>query len=174
VFRRQPNASWQRDARRPKKGWILVTGNHKFFRIEDSAFTDFARQQMQRALPIGYDPKGLRWWMYRDEFFAEDEQLTSEDVTALAETDARKRNRRVEQAHALRHVETVTRSRTAIPVEVRQAVWQRDRGRCVVCGSQADLQFDHIIPVTMGGGNSGRNLQLLCGSCNRRKGATLG
>lgn len=54
------------------------------------------------------------------------------------------------------------------------AVWQRDSGRCVECDSNEDLEFDHIIPLAMGGANTLRNLQLLCGSCNRRKGATLG
>ncbi|MCW2989506.1 MAG: hypothetical protein JWM73_100, partial [Solirubrobacterales bacterium] len=58
--------------------------------------------------------------------------------------------------------------------EVRLAVWQRDGGRCVECESDFDLQYDHVIPVAMGGGTSVANLQLLCGDCNRRKGGTLG
>jgi 5-methylcytosine-specific restriction endonuclease McrA len=57
---------------------------------------------------------------------------------------------------------------------VKVAVWQRDAGRCVECGSQEDLEFDHVIPLAMGGSNTERNLQLLCAACNRRKGATLG
>ena len=64
--------------------------------------------------------------------------------------------------------------RTTIPEPVRHAVWRRDQGRCTRCGSQASLEFDHIIPLAMGGSSTERNLQLLCGPCNRRKGATLG
>lgn len=61
-----------------------------------------------------------------------------------------------------------------IPVEVRREVWRRDLGRCTVCGSRERLEFDHVIPVSMGGSNTVRNIQLLCESCNRSKGANLG
>jgi 5-methylcytosine-specific restriction endonuclease McrA len=42
------------------------------------------------------------------------------------------------------------------------------------CGSQERLEFDHIVPVAMGGSGTVRNVQLLCETCNREKGATLG
>jgi HNH endonuclease len=61
-----------------------------------------------------------------------------------------------------------------ISVEVRSEVWRRDGGRCTICGSQERLEFDHIIPVTMGGSNTARNIQLLCEQCNREKGASVG
>jgi hypothetical protein len=61
-----------------------------------------------------------------------------------------------------------------ISVEVRREVWRRDQGRCTTCGSQDRLEFDHIIPVAIGGSNTVRNVQLLCECCNREKGATLG
>jgi 5-methylcytosine-specific restriction endonuclease McrA len=56
---------------------------------------------------------------------------------------------------------------------VKQFVFARDGGRCRQCGATNDLQFDHVIPVALGGGSSADNLQLLCGACNRRKGAGL-
>jgi len=64
-------------------------------------------------------------------------------------------------------------SRT-ISVQVRREVWRRDQAKCVECGSQKNLEFDHIIPVSLGGSNTARNVQLLCEVCNRRKGASLG
>lgn len=56
-----------------------------------------------------------------------------------------------------------------IPQNVKTAVWQRDRGRCVQCGSTSNLQFDHIIPYSKGGSNTETNIQLLCQTCNLAK-----
>jgi 5-methylcytosine-specific restriction endonuclease McrA len=47
----------------------------------------------------------------------------------------------------------------------------RDQGKCVQCGSTEDLHFDHKVPWSRGGTNTVNNIQLLCGTCNRRKGA---
>jgi 5-methylcytosine-specific restriction endonuclease McrA len=52
-------------------------------------------------------------------------------------------------------------------------VWRRDGGRCVRCGSNEELAFDHIIPLSMGGSSSARNVQLLCEPCDRAKQANL-
>jgi hypothetical protein len=61
----------------------------------------------------------------------------------------------------------------SIPTLVKMYVWQRDGGKCVLCGSNEKLEYDHIIPIAKGGSNTERNVQLLCESCNRRKGATI-
>lgn len=63
--------------------------------------------------------------------------------------------------------------RRPIPEDVRVAVWRRDQGTCVRCGSRKRLEYDHIIPVVEGGGDSVRNVELLCESCNRSKGANI-
>ena len=59
--------------------------------------------------------------------------------------------------------------RLPIPDDVKIFVWKRDQGKCVKCSSQNNLEFDHIIPVSKGGSNTARNIQLLCESCNRKK-----
>ena len=64
--------------------------------------------------------------------------------------------------------------REHIPRDVRYEVFQRDGGHCTQCGAAFDIQYDHIIPLAMGGSSNAENLQLLCGGCNRRKSATLG
>lgn len=59
--------------------------------------------------------------------------------------------------------------REPIPEAVRHEVWRRDQGRCVECGSQERLEFDHLIPHSKGGSNTARNIRLLCEPCNRAK-----
>jgi hypothetical protein len=63
------------------------------------------------------------------------------------------------------------RNSRAIPQDVKIAVSTRDQGKCVQCGATEDLHFDHKIPWSRGGTNTVNNIQLLCGPCNRRKGA---
>ena len=59
--------------------------------------------------------------------------------------------------------------RAGIPEKVRIAVWRRDNGCCVKCGSREKLEYDHIIPISRGGSNTVRNIELLCEKCNRSK-----
>jgi len=61
-----------------------------------------------------------------------------------------------------------------ISQDVKDMVWRRDEGKCAVCGSQDKIEFDHIIPLSRGGSNTYRNIQLLCEKCNRVKSAKIG
>ena len=60
--------------------------------------------------------------------------------------------------------------RPSVSQKVRQRVFRRDGGQCQVCGARRDLEIDHIIPLSRGGSNTAKNLQVLCATCNRRKG----
>lgn len=60
-------------------------------------------------------------------------------------------------------------NRMSIPMDIATAVWNRDGGRCCICGAQSELEFDHIIPLSKGGATTFRNLQLLCHRCNLQK-----
>lgn len=62
-----------------------------------------------------------------------------------------------------------------IPPAVKREVWERDRGRCVLCGSSDNLHFDHLLPYSKGGTSIlARNIRLLCVRHNLSKGAKLG
>lgn len=63
--------------------------------------------------------------------------------------------------------------RPGIPASIKRTVWERDHGRCVECRAGVDLEFDHVIPFSLGGSSTAANLQLLCAPCNRSKGAKL-
>lgn len=57
-----------------------------------------------------------------------------------------------------------------IPTNVKQQVYARDKGKCVICGSTVNLHYDHIIPFSKGGSSiDANNIQLLCQKCNLRK-----
>lgn len=64
--------------------------------------------------------------------------------------------------------------RPPIPKDVVDAVWRRDGGKCVYCGSTENLQLDHIIPFSKGGATTVENLQLLCQKCNLQKSNKIG
>lgn len=59
-------------------------------------------------------------------------------------------------------------SRRYIAKSVKDAVWDRDGGKCMNCGAHRNLNFDHVTPVSLGGSSSTDNIRLLCFHCNQR------
>ena len=142
-------------------------------RVKPQELTSLQLLQVEQPVALVL-AESRQWWWFRDCFYWEDEGLTAHDVMALVIDRERKRQRRLERAHASMQQDLVpTQRREPIPREVRLAVWERDGGRCRECGDNFDLQYDHVIPFSMGGASSVENLQLLCGPCNRDKGASL-
>lgn len=116
--------------------------------------------------------------MIEDKLYRDSEGLTHEDVKALLVTRKKQQQSRINRAKTIAESPTTAQytptnggkaSRTAIPDDVKLLVWQRDHGRCVKCGLNIELQFDHIIPLSLGGASTPENLQILCGRCNRAK-----
>jgi 5-methylcytosine-specific restriction endonuclease McrA len=131
-------------------------------------------ERLQREQPVAVmEAEGRRWWWFRDCFYWEDDELTAHDVMALVVDRERRRQRKLERAHASMHQASDSPRRVPIPRAIRLAVWQRDGGRCLECGGDFELQFDHVIPLALGGATTAQNLQLLCAPCNREKGASL-
>jgi hypothetical protein len=118
------------------------------------------------------------WWWFEDTFYWESAAYAQRDVLALIRERERKARQRLDRAHMLLNAEEdpgqqPRTRRESIPREIRRAVFERDGGQCAQCGSRFDLQYDHVIPVALGGATSVENLQLMCGQRNRAKGADL-
>lgn len=66
--------------------------------------------------------------------------------------------------------EPILRHSRVIPTGVKIEVWQRDCGRCVVCGSETNLHFDHDLPYSKGGSSiTAANVRVLCARHNLEK-----
>lgn len=118
-----------------------------------------------------------RYWLFEERLYRESEGLDADDVLALVREREQRGRRRLERARAALAREDAavpgTPRRTPIPREVRLEVFTRDGGCCVECGSRFELQFDHVIPLSLGGSGGPENLQVLCAGCNQRKGASV-
>lgn len=137
------------------------------------ALLEYQRQTPVLIMSV-VENKG-QWWMFRDEFYWDDEGYTEEEIRALILDKIEQREKKVKRVMARLGQNDISssNSREVIPDDVKMFVWQRDGGRCVRCGSQQNLELDHIIPVSKGGSNTARNIQLLCEKCNRAKGSNL-
>jgi len=107
-------------------------------------------------------------------FFNDSDTHTSEEQILLIKQHYFKQEKKFErlrkEIRLFEKLESMeVQSREPIPEDIRFIVWRRDGGKCVKCGSRRDLEFDHIIPVSKGGSNTERNIQLLCQRCNREK-----
>jgi hypothetical protein len=61
-----------------------------------------------------------------------------------------------------------------VSARLRLLILERDQYRCQRCGAgreDAQLEIDHVHPRSKGGTNDPSNLQVLCLTCNARKGA---
>lgn len=112
------------------------------------------------------------YYLYRGSIYRLDRQYSENEILLLImdyeDKERRKFERLKKKFDLAQKVERQPR-RESIPEEVRIAVWRRDGGKCARCGSREKLEYDHIIPVSKGGSNTVRNVELLCESCNRKK-----
>lgn len=165
----------------PVPGASIHKGSWRLPREGKRASVSAAQLTTLRTTPVRVHTskeKARTFWAFRGTIYStSDLQLDAGDVLALLMEADNRRRLRLEKAHALQAMRQqldTKAKREPLSQDVKIFVWQRDLGRCSQCGSQQGLEFDHIIPLAMGGSNTARNLQLLCEVCNRRKGATLG
>lgn len=121
------------------------------------------------------------WWWFEGAFYWDSGHYSQADVFALIRDRQRRERNKLDRAHTLLKAEQAQPlngngtggRRGPIPRDLRKAVYERDGGRCNQCGATFDLQYDHVLPVALGGATTLENLQLLCGTCNRAKSANL-
>ncbi|MYD64472.1 MAG: HNH endonuclease [Chloroflexi bacterium] len=138
--------------------------------VPEAEYAEYQENQLLEPVALQPTPWGSFWW-YRDQYYEDDERMTAEEVRLTLFDRDRRRGQKFDRLRkiAARVEDIVDARRERIPDDVRAFVWERDEGRCVRCGTDEDLQFDHVIPVAKGGGNSIENVQVLCGDCNRAK-----
>lgn len=54
----------------------------------------------------------------------------------------------------------------------RKTVYANDNGKCAICGKAVkfkDMRINHLVPLSAGGTNNFKNLQIACRSCNGMK-----
>jgi hypothetical protein len=123
------------------------------FSLREGEFAELERLAAGQPMLIRED---LNLWYFRGAWFSSDLPVEARDVAAFAR----------QRAPELK--------RPGISEAVQRAVYERDGGQCVKCGSRFNLQYDHVIPFSKGGSSEISNLQLLCSSCNRQKSAGFG
>lgn len=78
----------------------------------------------------------------------------------------------VESAHSASNDEPI--HNRLIPSAIKLEVWKRDKGRCVLCGEQKNIHFDHDLLFSKGGSSLlSANIRLLCAKHNLSKGAKI-
>ncbi len=117
-----------------------------------------------------------KYCIYRTSFYKLDRTDYSDEEVLVQVLDLEDKER--QKFERLKHKlsassQEIESKRERIPEDVRIAVWRRDSGKCVRCESRDRLEYDHIIPLSKGGSNTVRNIELLCETCNREKGAAV-
>lgn len=161
-----------------KMGIIRSVRNHPFIKeLSVSSFEEidaiFNNESIltddvvtQNKVNVDSEPDSRKTWMEQEK------QRIKENI--LKQRELRESRKKAKEELIAEGLIENTKRREPIPQHVQDAVWRRDGGKCVKCGSQENLEFDHIIPLSKGGSNTVRNIQLLCQKCNREKSNKIG
>ncbi len=68
------------------------------------------------------------------------------------------------------HKDTVCDGYFPLNQTIRDRIYTRDGRVCACCGVTEDLNIDHIVAISKNGNSNDENLQVLCKSCNLKKG----
>lgn len=150
-------------------------------------FQEVWSQALRWSLPVN---ARFEWipcedeWIFKGELYRAEKEHSIETglyskeqirllILELYDKD-RQRFEKLNKLYSLTNGETTSDKRERIPERVRIEVWRRDGGKCAKCGSREKLEYDHIVPISRGGSNTARNIELLCQKCNREKHDNIG
>lgn len=135
-------------------------------------FVVLATRQAHRPVRV-VDRDGRRWWWYLGRFWWSDGGVEAGDLAMYVrradartsrQTDARRRAR----AAILGEPGAEREPDAVFSQVVRLAVWCRDRGCCVDCGSSERVAFAWILRSESGGSDTPANVELRCAQCSER------
>lgn len=134
------------------------------------------QESEKEPVPAPYANPGYLWFFKGDVYDIESvkrrQSYNDEQIQLLILDHFDRERRKFEKLMQLYKSDSIQHGtlRERIPEDVRIAVWRRDGGKCARCGSRERLEYDHIVPLSKGGSNTERNIELLCERCNREKG----
>lgn len=158
--------------------WNLHNANNTIFTVEElnAELQELVNYSKNRPVMLFRAPfKLINDWIYADYHYVlknKEGYLTIEQQYLLV-IDAYDKERRkfesIKNRFAGTSEDDPLNKRFRIPEKIRIEVWRRDGGKCARCGSRENLEYDHIVPISKGGSNTTRNVELLCEKCNRAK-----
>lgn len=142
-----------------------LTQNGKFF----EAAKNFQNGETAELVKV-YEKIKDGIWVYNGIFELIDSWTETSDNRKVFKFKLRVTDKTVDQK--LKRVEELTEidHNRMIPTSIKLEVWKRDKGKCIQCGSNDNLHFDHILPFSKGGTSlKSENIQLLCARHNLQK-----
>lgn len=114
-------------------------------------------------------------WTYRGLFEMKDYSIVERDGRKVFEFVFTITEQEIDEAKKHHEYKTIDMEQTRqIPGKVKLAVFKRDKGQCIECGSKDNLHFDHILPYAKGGTSlKEENIRLLCARHNLQKSAKI-
>ena len=147
--------------------WALPAGNP----TENAKFAEAAqRSKVTKSLVRVYEKLRPGIWSDKGLF-----ELVANEYKNLGTRKVFKFRMRLSDApDEVAQFQEADEFKRAIPAWVKQVAYKRDKGRCVICGADDQLHFDHEFPFSKGGtGLTPENVRILCARHNLQKGAKI-